>query len=271
MSDRLDRIVAKVRQRLEERRPHQPESEWVAQAAALAPALSLRQALRRPGKATASPAPLRVIGELKRKSPSAGMIHGELDASAVAPVLARAGCQALSVLTEPDFFGGSLETLREVRRVVHVPLLRKDFIVDPYQVHEARAHGADAVLLLAAVLDDSMLERCADAAARWGMDVLAESHGPRELERILRLEFPIVGINARDLTTFEVDLDGALEAARDVPLDRVLVAESGVRTADDAKKVARAGVDATLVGEGLMRGGDPGRAYRSLFSHANQQ
>jgi indole-3-glycerol phosphate synthase len=205
------------------------------------------------------------MGELKRRSPSAGSIYDDLDPSRAARTLADAGCAGLSVLTEPAFFGGSLATLTTVRAVVDVPLLRKDFVLEPYQVVQARAFGADAVLLLAAVLDDDALRRCADTAAAWGMTVLAEAHGETELARLLRLELPLVGVNARDLNTFEVNLANALAWTRQIPADVVVVAESGVRSRSEADRVSGAAVDAVLVGEGLMRGGRVAENFRELF------
>jgi indole-3-glycerol phosphate synthase len=225
------------------------------------PARDLEAALRRPGRT----GPLRVIGELKRRSPSAGAIREDLDPVDAARRLEAAGAAALSVLTEPEFFGGSLEFLDTVRAAVDLPLLRKDFVLDPVQVVEARAHGADAVLLLAVALDDSALERCADEARTWGLDVLAEAHDARELDRLLALDLPIVGMNARDLETFDVDLGRGLELCRRIPEDRVAVAESGVRTRDDARRVEAAPVDAVLCGEGLMRPGTPEERFAELF------
>lgn len=226
---------------------------------------SLAAALRRPGRGTAEAEPLRVVGEIKRRSPSAGAIYEGLDPRATARELEAAGCRALSVLTEPDFFGGSLETLETVRETVELPLLRKDFVIDPRQVVEARAYGADAVLLLAAALDDDTFRRCRDEARGWGLSVLAEAHAAGEVERLLGLEVEILGVNARDLTTFEVDLAAALRLCHDLPEDVVVVAESGLRDRKAARRVSAAPVDAALVGEGLMRGGDPRARYRELF------
>jgi indole-3-glycerol phosphate synthase len=148
---------------------------------------------------------------------------------------------------------------------VSVPLLRKDFVMDPYQVVEARAHGADAVLLLAAVLDDEAFRRCQDAAQDLGLQVLAEAHGLAELDRLLAIDTPIVGVNARNLMTFDVDLKQALTWIADIPAGRVVVAESGVRTRDDVLAVAHSRADAVLVGEGLMRGGRPTARFAELF------
>jgi indole-3-glycerol phosphate synthase len=234
-------------------------------AAEAAPPRDFAGALRRDRSRPDAPGPLRVIAELKRRSPSAGAIREDLDPVSAAIELEAAGAKALSVLTEPRFFGGDLAFLTAVRRAVDLPLLRKDFVVDPVQIVEARAHGADAVLLLAVVLDDDELLRCAEEAARWGMAVLAESHDEAELERILRLDLPVVGVNARDLRSFEVDLDAALARCASIPSPRIRVAESGVRERADAERVFASGVDAVLVGEGLMRPGTPTARFEHLF------
>ena len=266
MSSRLREILARVPERVT--RALDQRDELVARARDRAPAADLRVALRREAKGSSLATALRVIGELKRRSPSAGSIREDLDAPAVAVALEAAGCAALSVLTEPEFFGGSLATLAEVRERVALPLLRKDFLIHPIQVVEARAHGADAVLLLAAALDDDGLRRCADAAQEWGMQVLAEAHGEQELDRLLALGFPVVGLNARDLNTFEVDLDRALRWCERVPTDRITVAESGVRTREAAQQVVASAADAILVGEGLMRPGTPAERFETLFGEA---
>jgi len=261
MSTILEEIVAFARDDARDRERATSRRELEERARSRPPARSLREALRRRDR-------LQVLGELKRRSPSAGTIHADLDPPVAAAALARAGCAALSVLTEARYFGGSLQALAATRAAVDLPLLRKDFVVGPYQVVEARAHGADAVLLLASVLDDAALRECADCAAEWGMDVLAEAHTDAELDRLLGLDFPIVGINARDLRTFAVDLDRILAARARVPRDRVAVAESGVRTAEEARRVSDAGFDAVLCGEGLMRGGDPTARMRELFGRS---
>jgi indole-3-glycerol phosphate synthase len=269
MSDRLQKILGKVRERLEVRMRTHPLVELAARAAEQAPVRSLREALRRPGKGGPGAERLRVIGEVKRRSPSAGSINEGLVPADVAQRLGRAGCAALSVLTEPDFFGGSLEALDEVRAVSSLPLLRKDFIVEPYQLLEARAHGADAVLLLAAVLDDDRILSFRDRAQELGLELLVEAHGPRELERLLDLDLEVIGCNARDLKTFRVDLAKALEWCARVPNSRVCVAESGILNPADALLVSESAVDAALVGEGLMRGGHIEENYRRLFGGAH--
>lgn len=258
MSDRLQRIVGDVRRRLLERKAKLPEAELRSRCERCDAPRSFEKAIRREDT-------LSVIGELKRRSPSAGSIHEQLDVPSTARALEDAGCSALSILTEADHFGGSLDALASARAVVELPLLRKDFLFDSYQIYEARLHGADAVLLLAALLDDRQLRNLADLAASLGLAVLAEAHGEQELRRIVDLEFPIVGLNARDLRDFSVDLERILRWSESVPEERILVAESGVRTAEDLQRVASGRFDALLIGEGLMRGGQPAARMRELF------
>ncbi|HKK71951.1 MAG TPA: indole-3-glycerol phosphate synthase TrpC [Candidatus Krumholzibacteria bacterium] len=259
MSSRLRPILESTRRRVDALRGRGPDLG--ARARDRDAPRDFAAALRRPQRS----GPVRVIGELKRRSPSAGSIREDLDPVDAARRLESAGAAALSVLTEPEFFGGSLEFLDAVRDAVELPLLRKDFVLDPIQVVEARAHGADAVLLLAVALDDAGIERCADEARAWGMGVLAEAHDAPELERLLTLDLPVIGVNARDLDTFDVDLQRGLELCRRIPEDRVAVAESGVRTRDDAEHVRATAVDAVLCGEGLMRPGTPEDRFAELF------
>jgi len=265
LSRHLQEILVSVRARLEERRRARPLARLAQDCASLPPTRSLSQALRRPGKGKHGAAPLRVIGELKRSSPSAGIIREDFQPGTLARELEAAGCRALSVLTEEDHFGGSLEVLREARQAVALPLLRKDFILDPYQLLEARVAGADAVLLLAAVLPDQQLLAFRDRAQELGLEVLAEAHGEEELQRLLALELPIIGCNARDLSTFQVDLEKALKLCARVPADRVCVVESGILESKQAKQAALSPVDAALVGEGLMRGDSPRLRFAQLF------
>jgi indole-3-glycerol phosphate synthase len=265
----LPSILARVRERLDVRRLEVPLRELAARVAEQPAARPLGRALSRPGHGPAR-APLRVIGELKRRSPSAGSIAEALDPVSAARALRDVGCRALSVLTVPDFFGGSLQTLTQVRAAVDLPLLRKDFILDVYQVLEARAFGADAVLLLAAALDDHRLTALRDRAGELGMEVLAEAHGEAELQRLLRLDLPLIGVNARDLTDFRVDLPAALRWIDAVPADRVVVAESGVRVRADAEQVVASRADAVLVGEGLMRGNAPAERFVELFGERDR-
>lgn len=270
MSSRLQPILAATRLRIEALHAGTAAADLRSRAQERGPGRDFVGALRRPGKhAPVTATSLRVIAELKRRSPSAGAIHEALDPVAAACELEKAGAAALSVLTEPDFFGGSLAILEAVRASVDLPLLRKDFILDPLQIVEARACGADAILLLAVALDDSTLRAFADEAQRWDLAVLFEAHDERELDRILALDPPVessaIGVNARDLDTFAVDLERGIELAASIPIARVAVAESGVRTREHADRIAAACIDATLCGEGLMRPSTPALRFAELF------
>lgn len=208
--------------------------------------------------------PARVIAEVKRASPSAGAIRASLDAPAQARAYAAAGAAAISVLTDGPGFGGSLADLAAVREAVTVPLLRKDFVVDAYQLLEARAHGADAALLIVAALDDAALRRLLGACGELGLAALVEVHDAPELELALRAGAAIVGVNNRNLKTFAVDLAVSERLLPLLPATVRGVAESGVRTADDARRLRRAGAANLLVGEALVRAADPGALLREM-------
>jgi indole-3-glycerol phosphate synthase len=211
-----------------------------------------------------------VIAEVKKASPSKGVIRADFDPAAIARSYAAAGAACLSVLTDVDFFQGADAYLQQARAACALPVLRKDFIVDPYQVVEARALGADCILLIVAALDDMQLAAFSGQALALGMDVLAEVHDGDELQRALRLapadgHAPLLGINNRDLRSFEVSLDATLALRDAVPRGRRLVTESGIATPADVRRMRAAGVDAFLVGEAFMREPDPGAALRRLF------
>jgi indole-3-glycerol phosphate synthase len=198
-----------------------------------------------------------IIAEMKRRSPSGGALRGDLDPAAVARAYAEAGAAALSVLTDAADFGGSLDDMVAARDAAPVPMLRKDFTVDPVQIAEARVAGADAVLLIVAVLDGDALEACLDAARRFGLDALVEVHDEEEATRAVNAGAVCIGVNNRDLRTLRTDLATFARVRRVLPDDVVVVAESGVRTADDVRRLAGEGADAVLVGETLMRSDDP--------------
>ena len=200
-----------------------------------------------------------VIAEVKRKSPSAGEIRLDAPAAEIARAYAESGAAAVSVLTDATFFGGSLDDLEAVADTVAVPLLRKDFTIDPVQILEARAAGAAAVLLIARILDDAQLADFGVLAAELGLSALVEVHDEAEVERALNAGARLIGVNNRDLTTFTTDLAVTERLARYVPGDVVLVGESGVQTLGDMERLARAGADAVLVGEALMRADDAAR------------
>lgn len=219
---------------------------------------SLEAALRAPG--------LRIIAEIKRRSPSAGILREDLDPAAIAAIYEHSGAAALSVLTEPDFFGGSDDDLIAARAAVSLPVLRKDFVLDAEQLSESRAIGADAVLLLASVHSAQALAGLVAAARREEIETLVEVHDERELDAALAAGARIVGVNSRDLRDFSVDLGRAEQLARWIPDAIVRVAESGLRTRDDLRRLEQAGYSAFLVGESLLRSPDPGKALRELLS-----
>ena len=211
----------------------------------------------------------RVIAEMKRRSPSGGALRGDLDPAAVARGYADAGAAALSVLTDAPDFGGSLDDLVAARSAVDVPVLRKDFTVDPVQIAEARVAGADAVLLIVAVLDGDALSECLDAARRFGVDALTEVHDADEARRAVDAGAACIGVNNRDLRTLTADLATFARVRAHIPSDVVCIAESGVRTADDVRRLVGEGADAVLVGETLMRNADPAAACAELVEAAH--
>ena len=206
-----------------------------------------------------------VIAELKKASPSKGLIRDVFDAVELAKQMEACGAAVLSVLTEEKFFQGSLENLRLASAAVKIPCLRKDFMVDEFQVLEARANCADAILLIVAALTDAELRRLRDSAKAHGLDVLCEVHDAEELERAVALDCECVGVNSRDLRTFEVSLDRACELAAKLPASSVRVAESGIHTAADMQRLQSAGYEAFLIGESLMRETNPGGALAHLL------
>lgn len=207
-----------------------------------------------------------VIGEIKRASPSKGLLRQDFDPVAIAHSYARAGAACLSVLTDRDFFHGSEVYLELARAACTIPVLRKDFIIDAYQVYEARAIGADCILLIVAALGDATLNDLAGLAAHLGMDVLVEVHDRDELERALALGLPLIGINNRNLRTFETRLETTLSLLDAIPEDTIVVTESGIHTRADVDLMRRHGVHTFLVGEAFMREPDPGAKLTELFS-----
>ena len=206
-----------------------------------------------------------VVAEIKRASPSKGLLRADFDPAAIARSYERAGATCLSVLTDRPFFQGAAEYLVQARAACALPVLRKEFIIDEYQVLESRALGADAVLLIVAALDDARLAALEACATGLGMDVLVEVHDAAELERALRLSTPLIGINNRNLRTFNVSLHTTLELLPRIPPGRLVVTESGIVAQRDVAQMRRHGVHAFLVGEAFMRAPDPGAALRALF------
>ncbi len=252
----LDEIVAWKRVELERRMADRSLEKLRQAAVRAAPPRDWIGALRGPG--------VSLIAEVKRASPSAGLLRPGLDPAALAAEYEQAGAAALSVLTDARYFQGDLDDLRAARAAVSLPVLRKDFVISPYQVYEARAAGADAVLLIVAVLDDGALEDLHHLANALGMAALVEVHDEAELRRALAIAPAVVGVNNRDLRTFRVDVDTTARLRAQIPDKVVLVAESGVGTPADVMRLAAIGVDAMLVGEALVRATRPGQVARKL-------
>jgi len=253
----LDRIVEAKWREVELARAAVSLAEMKRRVAAMPPVRDFEAALRRPGT--------QVIAEVKKASPSAGVIRADFDPVAIAATYERHGAACVSVLTDGPFFLGDLKYLALIRRVVALPLLRKDFILDPYQLWEARAAGADAVLLIAEILPGDELAALHREAAEIGLHVLVELHDAGQLPRVVASGARIIGINNRDLRRFETRLEQTLELAPLVPADRVLVSESGIRDPDDLRRLEAVGVKAVLVGESLMRAPDIGAALDRLL------
>jgi len=263
--NRLSQIVEIRKARVESLKRTHPLPEGVSTArSTLIKTRSFLDALDRTDR-------LNLIAEIKKASPSKGVLREEFDPVEIAIDYESHGAAAISVLTEEDYFQGSLEHLKRIRPNVSRPLLRKDFILDAYQVREASAAGADALLLIVAILEAKILEQLMKLAESLGLDVLVEVHDRHELDIALNCGAKIVGVNNRDLKTFKVDLHTTLQLAPHVPDSIVLVSESGIQTADDIRLLREAGCDAFLIGEAFMKSDKPGRALRELMIRSLNQ
>jgi indole-3-glycerol phosphate synthase len=252
----IEQLIAAARQGVEERRAETPQADLESRLQGRGDDRPFSEALVRPG--------LSVIAEFKRRSPSAGEISVAATVTGQVSAYERGGAAALSVLTDERHFGGSLEDLRAARAACGLPILRKDFIVDPYQLLEAAVNGADAVLLIARALDDERLREMHEAARRLDLDCLVEVHDGEELERALRLDVDVIGINNRDLDAGSVDVATTYELMPDVPAGKTVVAESGISTRAELEELERVGVDAVLIGSALMTAEDPEALTREL-------
>jgi indole-3-glycerol phosphate synthase len=261
----LDDILARTRADLPARKTQTPLATLERVVRDLPAVNSLWSSLRQPGQVTA-------IAEFKRRSPSAGWIREGADVADIVPEYVQAGAAGLSILTDEPFFGGALDDLSRARALPDVtrartPLLRKDFVVDEYQLAEARAAGADAVLLIVAALDENTLKTLFAAAARWGLEVLVETHDDAEAQQAVDLGARIIGVNHRDLRTFTMDRELAIRLRPRIPQSCVMVAESGIRDRADVQRLGRENIDAILVGETLMRAPAPGDSLRALLGN----
>ena len=255
----LDDIVATKQQEIESAKAALPIEELKRRVANHLADRSFRDAIRVPGK-------LSLIAELKRKSPSKGMLRERFDPVSLAQTMAGAGAAALSVLTDECYFGGHLDFLRDAKQFTEVPVLRKDFIVDPYQVYEAAFYGADAVLLIVRILTEERLAACMRAADEVRLEPFVEVHSDAELRAAVRAGAHVIGINHRDLKTFTMDPTLTERLVPQVPAGKVIVAESGLQTADEVKRMRQLGVHAVLIGEALMTAPDPAAKIRELFA-----
>ncbi|HEX3098958.1 MAG TPA: indole-3-glycerol phosphate synthase TrpC [Usitatibacter sp.] len=261
MSDVMRRILAAKRREVDEARAALPAAEVERRAASADPPRGFEAALRR----RAAEGKAAVIAEIKRASPSRGLIRADFDPARIARDYEAHGAACLSVLTDREFFGGSAGDLRAARAACRLPVLRKDFMIDPYQVHEARSWGTDCILLIMDAVPDAELLALATLARGLGMDVLVECHDAEQLERALALPTTLVGINNRDLRTFETRLETTLELLPRVPAGRLVVAESGIGEPGDVARLRASGVSAYLVGSAFMAAENPGQRLSELF------
>jgi indole-3-glycerol phosphate synthase len=260
--DVLQKILARKAEEIAERRSQRPLATLEAGLADVSPLRGFARAMleqARSGDAA-------VIAEVKKASPSKGVIREDFDPAAIARQYEHGGATCLSVLTDRDFFQGSEDYLQAARDACALPVLRKDFTIDPYQIAEARSIGADAILLIVAALDKARLHDLAATATHYGLDVLVEVHDAVELEMALELATPLLGINNRDLRNFHTSLDTTLSMLEQIPDDKLVVTESAIHSRSDVARMRGAGVSGFLIGEAFMRAADPGQALRELFA-----
>ncbi|MDD2866841.1 MAG: indole-3-glycerol phosphate synthase TrpC [Candidatus Omnitrophica bacterium] len=255
----LDEIVFHTREALDRRKSQIPQDELLKRLKGL-------QEVPRFKAALAVPDGIHLVAEIKKSSPSSGLIRPDFDPLAIALAYERAGASALSILTEEKYFGGKLSYLDEVKKTVSLPVLRKDFIVDEYQIYESKAHGADAVLLIASLLDWMTVRRFAQLAFDCSLDVLLEIHDESDLEKVAEAPQAVIGINTRDLKDFSTDFGVLTRLAGKLPKDRLVICESGVKDKGDLALIKEAGVQGVLVGTSLMRAKDPGALAAAFVS-----
>lgn len=258
MTTILDKIISRKRSDLEVEKSANDWSALQRKAESMSPAKGFCGALRNPGRVS-------LIAEVKKASPSKGVIREDFDPVAIARTYANSGADCISVLTDEPFFQGRLEFLQQIRSAVDIPLLRKDFIIDEFQVVQARAAGADAVLLIAECLSPEQLLELHQCIEHWGMVALVELYDPQNIAAVLACQPKLVGVNNRDLRTFEVDLEHSIRVKQQLPDEVVMVSESGIATSKDVQYLKENGVHAMLVGESLMKRRDIGQAVRDLY------
>lgn len=253
----LDRIIADKKEELKETKARVPLSELKARLKDAPPARDFAAAINNSGSVS-------IIAEVKKASPSKGLIRADFDPVGIARTYEQSGAKAISILTESKYFQGSLSFLSQIREKVRLPLLRKDFIIDEYQVYEARANGADAFLLIAVCLDRQLMGDLYQLGKELGMETLAETHDEEDVEKALGLPFRVIGINNRNLKTFNVDIKTTERLIKGIPKDKIVVSESGISTAGDMRFLQGIGAGAALIGEALMREKDFGNKLREL-------
>ena len=256
----LDEIVRSKKKDLEKRKTSISLDQLQGKIGILSPTRDIKSAL------TSPEIPVKIIAEVKKASPSKGVIREDFDPVEIGKIYEVAGASAISVLTEENFFKGSLDYLKKIRGLTSIPLLCKDFIFDEYQVYQARAFGADVFLLIAAILNNGKLNELLKLGRGLGMEAIVEVHDLKELKRVLCTEAQIIGINNRDLTTFKTDIATTIRLAKEIPDDKVVVSESGINTRGDIFRLRESGVSAFLIGESLMREKDIGGKLRELLS-----
>ncbi len=254
----LNTIIYKKKERLSRAKAKTSINQLKAAAKDIPLAYNFERALKR------EDGPIRLIAEVKKASPSKGLIRQDFNHKTIAAVYKENKVNAISVLTEGDFFQGQLEFLADVKTIALLPVLRKDFIFDEYQIYEAKANQADAILLIAAILGENQAEEYLHIATELGMAVLFEVHDHKELEMALRINVPVIGINNRNLKTLQIDMNTTLELKKEIPSDIIIVSESGIKTRDDVLRLEQAGIDAMLIGTSLMESADIGNKIEEL-------
>jgi indole-3-glycerol phosphate synthase len=250
----LDEIVTRTKERVKERKASTSLRDMKSMIGDVETPMDFPASIKR-----LLDEPIKLIAEIKKASPSKGIIRTDFDHLAIARTYEKKAISAVSILTEEDFFLGNLTFLREVRKVLTKPVLRKDFICDAYQIYESRIHGADAILLIATILDKNQADEYIRMAAEIGLHVIFEVHNLKEVEMALLLNSKIIGINNRDLKTLRVDIHNAIKLKREIPSEKIIISESGIKTREDVTRLEQEGIDALLIGTALMEAGDIGR------------